>query len=386
MRHSPEDLKQMQSLPLDYKIILSEERIKAWYDTWTKFEIYDKETGKTRFDTIAVYHWEEPKMKPSEYIVSQEQGQVYVGFSGGKDSTVLKHIVENMGGVWDVPSLFVNTGLEYPEIQRFAMSQPNVITVRPEMRFDEVIKKYGYPLVSKEVAQTVYEAKRNAETGKYTYRLKKLHGECVDKDGNPSQYNIPQWKFLLDADFDISHKCCDVMKKTPAKDYEKATGRKPMLATMASESRLRYSKWMKFGCNAFNQSRPTSQPLSFWTEQDILHYIKKFDVPYCSVYGDIQLKQKKEFSAQVNLIDYLGCYEPEDTLETTACDRTGCIFCMFGCHLEKEPNRFQRLKETHPRQYEYCIGGGELVDGKWKPNKEGLGLGHVLDYIGVKYE
>ena len=386
MRHSPEDLKQMQSLPLDYKIILSEERIKAWYDTWTKFEIYDKETGKTRFDTIAVYHWEEPKMKPSEYIVSQEPGQVYVGFSGGKDSTVLKHIVENMGGVWDVPSLFVNTGLEYPEIQRFAMSQPNVITVRPEMRFDEVIKKYGYPLVSKEVAQTVYEAKRNAETGKYTYRLKKLNGECVDRDGNPSQYNIPQWKFLLDADFDISHKCCDVMKKNPAKDYEKATGRKPMLATMASESRLRYTKWMKFGCNAFDQARPTSQPLSFWTEQDILHYIKKFDVPYCSVYGDIQLKQKKEFSAQVNLIDYLGCYEPEDTLETTACDRTGCIFCMFGCHLEKEPNRFQRLKETHPRQYEYCIGGGELVDGKWKPNKEGLGLGHVLDYIGVKYE
>ena len=89
---------------------------------------------------------------------------------------------------------------------------------------------------------------------------------------------------------------------------------------------------------------------------------------------------------QINIVDYLGCYEPEDTLETTGCDRTGCIFCMFGCNSEKDPNRFQRLKETHPRQYEYCIGGGEMVDGKWQPSKDGLGLGKVLDYIGVKYD
>ena len=143
-------------------------------------------------------------------------------------------------------------------------------------------------------------------------------------------------------------------------------------------------------CNAFEATRPTSQPLSFWTEQDILHYIKKYDVPYCPVYGDIEIKKNvdndKVFEGQINMIDYLGSYEPEDTLATTGCDRTGCIFCMFGCHLEKAPNRFQRLKETHPKQYKYCIGGGEMVDGKWQPNKEGLGLGHVLDYIGVKYE
>ena len=92
------------------------------------------------------------------------------------------------------------------------------------------------------------------------------------------------------------------------------------------------------------------------------------------------------FEGQINVIDFLGCYEPQDKLKTTGCNRTGCIFCMFGCHLEKEPNRFQRLKETHPRQYEYCIGGGAMVDGKWQPTKEGLGLGKVLDYIGVKYE
>ena len=115
-------------------------------------------------------------------------GQVYVSFSGGKDSTVSKHLVETtIGEIYKpdtdmseyVPSVFVNTGLEYPEIQRFAMSQPNVITVRPEKRFDEVIKEYGYPVISKEVAQVIEEARRHETTGKYTYRNKNfiLYGE-----------------------------------------------------------------------------------------------------------------------------------------------------------------------------------------------------------------
>ena len=209
----------------------------------------------------------------------------------------------------------------------------------------------------------------------------------MDKDGKLSSYNIPQWRFLLDVPYDISHKCCDVMKKKPAKIYEKQTSRKPFIATLASESRLRKTQWIQYGCNAFEKARPTSQPLSFWTEQDILHYIKKYNVPYCSVYGDIVYDSGEEVTdGQTNIIDFTGEYEPTDKLKTTGYDRTGCIFCMFGCHLEKEPNRFQRLKETHPRQYEYCIGGGEMVDGKWQPSKEGLGLGKVLDYIGVKYE
>ena len=326
-KHQAYELKQMQSLPLDIKIRMTKERIEQWYEYW--------------------------------------DGMVYVSFSGGKDSTVLKHIVDSMYD--DVPAVFVNTGLEYPEIQKFAMSQENVVTVRPEMRFDEVIKKYGYPIVSKEVAQTVWEAKKNVQTGKYEYRIKKLNGELLDKNGKLSTYNIPKWKFLLDAPYDISHKCCDVMKKRPAKTYERKTGRKAIIGTLASESTLRKTQWVKYGCNAFESKRPTSQPLSFWTEQDILSYIKQFDVPYCSVYGDIIPVDEGAL------------------LKTTGCDRTGCIFCMFGCHLEKEPNRFQRLKETHPRQYEYCIGGGEMVDGKWQPSKEGLGLGKVLDYINVKY-
>lgn len=387
-RHLPQHLKQFQSLPLDAKIEMTKDRIKAWYDAWWRYEIYDEKTGKTRFVTFDNRNYnDEPPMKETEYIVSAHPGSVYVSFSGGKDSTVLKHIVDSMYD--DVPSLFVNTGLEYPEIQKFAMSQKNVVTVRPEMRFDEVIKKYGFPVVSKEVANTVRGAKHGGGSGKWkTTRMQRLRGELLDSDGNKSAYNCEKWAFLLDAPFEVSDQCCAVMKKKPAKQYEKETGRKPIIGTLANESRYRQQQWVRNGCNSFDGARARSAPLSFWTEQDILHYIKRYDVPYCSVYGDIRIKPHGEDGSldQLDLIDYLGCYAPEDTLITTGCKRTGCIFCMFGCHLEKEPNRFQMLKETHPRQYNYCINGGEMVDGKWQPSKEGLGLGKVLDYIGVDYE
>ena len=343
-KHLPDDLRQMQSLPLEAKIIMTQQRIRQWYEYW--------------------------------------DGQVYVGFSGGKDSTVLKHIVDQMYD--NVPALFVNTGLEYPEIQKFVKEvkagkygcfNSDVEIFRPEMRFDDVLKKYGYPVVSKNVSHSVKIAKRNPDG-------KVMKNQFTPE--NKGRFGFYKWKFLIDAEFETSEECCNVMKKAPAKQYSKQTGRKPILGTQASESSLRYSKWLKNGCNAFEGSSPTSQPLSFWTEQDILHYIKKYKVPYCSVYGEIVADTGDD--NQINLIDYLGSYEEEDKLKTTGCSRTGCIFCMFGCHLEKEPNRFQRLKETHPRQYEYCIGGGEMVDGKWQPSKEGLGLGKVLDYIGVNYK
>ena len=106
-----------------------------------------------------------------------------------------------------------------------------------------------------------------------------------------------------------------------------------------------------YGCNAFDKKRPTSQPLSFWTEQDILRYIKEFNIPYAKVYGDI--------------------VEENGILRCTGEPRTGCFACMYGVHLEKEPNKFQRMKVSHPKLYNYCING--------------LGLGEVLDFIGVKY-
>ena len=411
--HGPNDLRQLQMLPLEYKVLLTRERIRAWYESWTQFVIEDLDTGKIRYETIDTRDYmAEPKLKKSEWIKSAYPGQVYVSFSGGKDSTVLKHIVDSMYD--DVPAVFVNTGLEYPEIQSFVRDiksgkhpcfNSDIEILRPKMRFDEVLKKHGYPVIGKRQAEAISLARKNIEQGKYTLRLRILGisadeakemglelppGEMLaryEKTVGGSKYYNPQHRHLLDADFRISAACCDEMKKKPVFRYQRETGKKPFIATMAHESMVRKDVWIKHGCNAFDSEHPTSTPMAFWTEQDVLHYIKKYDVPYCPVYGEIHVKPSADAEdGQINAIDYLKCWEPEDILETTGCKRTGCIFCMFGCHLEKEPNRFQRLKETHPRQHDYCINGGEMVDGIWQPSKDGLGLGKVLDYIGVKYE
>lgn len=274
----------------------------------------------------------------------------YVSFSGGKDSTVLLHLVRSLYP--QIKAMFVDTGLEYPEIKQFVKTIDNVDIIRPEKKFNQVIEEYGFPIISKEVSECVSQARKAITTGKYLYRLHQLEGTLLDKEGKPSKYNQKKWAFLLDAPFKISNQCCNIMKKGPAHKYNKQTGRVPMIGTLAEESRLRTQKYLKQGCNGFNNKIPTSNPIAFWTEQDILEYLVKFNVPYASVYGDI-------------VQDENGKYY------TTGCQRTGCMFCGFGCHLEKSPNRFQKLKETHPKQYDYII------------NK--LGFGPVLDYINVLY-
>lgn len=79
MTRTKEDLRELQALPLDLKILKTKNRIKEWYDYFG--------------------------------------GQVYVSFSGGKDSTVLLHIARELYP--DIEAVFVNTGLEYPEIRKF---------------------------------------------------------------------------------------------------------------------------------------------------------------------------------------------------------------------------------------------------------------------------
>ena len=180
----------------------------------------------------------------------------------------------------------------------------------------------------------------------------------VDTDEYSKIYDRSKYIFMLDAKFACSDMCCKVMKKAPAHEYGKITGRKAITAQMASESKLRTTQWIKNGCNGFDMKTPISNPMSFWTEQDVLLYIKLNNLPICSVYGDVVIDYDAEGSVngQMDLSELSANYGLFDTgnrpLKTTGCSRTGCVLCGFGCHLEKPgEGRFERLKETHPGMY-----------------------------------
>lgn len=309
---SKERLKELQALPLERKVGFTAARITEWYNHYN--------------------------------------GKVYVSFSGGKDSTVLLHIARTLFP--DIKAVFVDTGLEYPEIKEFVKTFDNVDIIRPKKSFLQVIEEYGYPVISKEVAKRVYEL-RNAIKKNYVGFAHEQFG-LVPKTGRFSdRYDYSRYAYLKDAPFKISDKCCDIMKKRPAHTYTKETGLHPIIGTMACESALRRTNWLRHGCNAFDGKEPKSAPMSFWTEQDVLQYIKLHNIPVVSVYGSL--------------------VEDKGQLKFTGCHRTGCVFCAFGAQCDKFPNRFQRLKETHPKLWDYCINGK-------------LNMKEVLDFIGVPYE
>lgn len=302
---------------------------------------------------------------------------VYVSFSGGKDSTVLLHIARNLYP--SIKAVFVDTGLEYPEIREFVKSFDNVDWLRPKKTFKQVIEEYGYPFISKEVSQRVKDVRTAEKKGNHnSYALQMFLGNYKDANGEKSQFNQEKWVFLLDLPYDISHQCCNVMKKQPVHKYGKETGRKPMTAQMASESKMRTQKWLQNGCNGFDMKSPISNPMAFWTEQDVLLYIKEYNIPIASVYGEVVVDYEAEgqLEGQMDMSELESRFGIFDTgrrlLKTTGCNRTGCMFCGYGCHLEKSPNRFERMKETHPKQYDYIMRTTE---------EGGLNYKEVIDWI-----
>jgi len=428
VKHDADTLKELQAMPLNDKVALTEDRIIEFY------EHYD--------------------------------GKVVISFSGGKDSTVLLNIARRLFP--NIRAAFSNTGLEYPEIQAFVKEHDNVDIVRPKMTFRDIITNYGYPLISKEVAEAIFYARRNQPswtkliTGQYTipdergykeavrrqrdltgqhqygpetaharsihnpgqgggtedrailsdsvctgrkqrmlgtYKVPPEYGGATSRSkstellgnrrdgGGISLYNKARWLPLAHVPFRIHSYCCNVMKKLPMHAYQSANGVRPILATLATESRMRKQAWVRTGCNAFEGKDPKSTPMAFWTEDDVLRYIDREKLPICTVYGEVVCDSERCRNS--------GLY------------RTGCIFCMFGAN-HKDDHRFQQLRDIQPRLYDYCMRGGQWVDNPdyieglpstpnelgwipwnpkkiWTPSAEGLGMRYVIDCVNAIY-
>lgn len=313
LKFPKDNFKSMVNQPYELKPSFSMKRVYQWWDNWN--------------------------------------GMIYVSFSGGLDSTVLAYLVCEAYRHYDlsgtIPLVFSDTGIEFPEIREFVREYYEWLKkqfpeldiqleiIRPNTNFKEVCETLGFPIISKENAAKIRKLRHGNLSDRYRNYL--LNGDERGKLGKLAN----KWQYLTNKEttkFDISEKCCDKLKKEPFKQYEKQTKRYMIVGITQDESFMRENKYNHTGCNVYDGATIKSQPLGFWTKQDVLRFKTERNIPICSVYGRVEQNCQG--------IYYL-----------TGEQRTGCVLCGFGCHLEKGRNRIQRLgdssSKSHKAMYEW---------------------------------
>lgn len=326
---------------------------------------------------------------------------VSISFSGGADSSVL---LDMFAKFWSTQKMqhnnkpllvvYANTSNEFASMPkhvkdfcRYIEQKYNITidlhTVRSDISFVDVIKTEGYPVASKKIARMIRDVREYFSEHNIQYSdIAQYLDQGIDTADSLRKMNFPativlrlsghtrenrlcktwsipkKWRFLIDAPFPISEHCCDILKKQPIKLVQKEVQANPIYGTLAEDSQMRKDAYLKTGCNAFKNGHGKSTPIGFWTRQDVLRYLHDFNIPIAPPYGEIITLEDGsfEFSGEHN---------------------TGCKLCLFGCHLEHEPNRIQRLAEIEPATYRFALKD---------QNDGGLGYRKVMDYLGIPYE
>lgn len=291
---------------------------------------------------------------------------------GGLDSITLLLFIRSLG--YDVPAISVST-LEDKSIQEIH-KQLGIESLKPLKSKTAILQEFGFPVLSKEIAgkiellqnpsaknATVRHAIITGETGAYggfrkNTRMKMSQkwlnlfgGYENEKEG--TNYQIPNFK--------VSSKCCYYLKEKPCDDWAKEHNSVPFLGLMASEGGRREKSLMINGCNYFGKSTIRSCPFAIFNRNDILQLALDLNVPIPKIYGTIER-------------------DDNGNLYTTDAQRTGCSMCGFGIHLEKRPHRFDRLKESNPKEWEFW-----MMNCCKDEDGTAYGWGRVLDYIGVEW-
>lgn len=283
---------------------------------------------------------------------------------GGLDSITLLLFLRKIG--IDCPAISVSS-LEDKSIQRIHR-ELGVIALKPLKSKVEIIREFGYPILSKEIAGKIALLQNPSEKNK-TVRHAIITGETGDYGGNRTGTRMQlsaKWLKLFGGyeneaegvnygkpDFLVSDKCCYYLKEKPCDDWAKEHHSVPYLGLMASEGGRREKALMRNGCNYFGETTIRSAPFAIFSRQDLLQLALDLNVPVPEIYGEIQRG-------------------PDGMLRTTKAQRTGCSMCGFGIQLEARPHRFDRLYERNPKEWEF-----------WMYD---MGWGHVLDYIGVGWQ
>lgn len=283
---------------------------------------------------------------------------------GGLDSITLLLFLRSIN--IDCPAVSVSC-LEDKSIQAIHR-QLGVIPLKPIKSKVEVIREFGYPIISKETANKIHLLQNPTDRNK-TVRHAIITGETGEYGGNRTGTRMKMSQKWLSkfggadaegaalgysaATFKVSDKCCYYLKEKPCAIYAKENNSSPYLGLMASEHGRREKVLMTTGCNYYGKTHKRSAPFAIFSRDDLLHLAQDLNVPVPAIYGEIKIG--------------------EDGLRyTTGAQRTGCSMCGFGVHLEKRPHRFDQLRERNEKEWRF-----------WMYD---MGWGEVLDYCSIEWE
>lgn len=317
-------------------------------------------------------------------------GQAYVAV-GGLDSITLYMFLRSIG--INVPAVSASS-LEDKSIQRVHKAL-GVQALKPEKPKVSVIRDFGWPVLSKEIAGKISLLQHPSEKNA-TVRHAIITGETGKQGGYQKQSRMKLAQKWLDLfggyenenegveygkpDFLVSDKCCYYLKEKPCNDYAKQSGRYPYMGLMASEGGRRQKALMINGCNYISAGTKRSCPFATFQRNDILRLaieMNQWYLDHADLFPGVDGKPIESIIPDI----YGEIVRDENgNLRTTKAQRTGCSMCGFGIQKEKRPHRFDLLFERNPKEWELWMNHVvQREDGSW------YGWGHVLDYIGVEW-
>lgn len=307
-----------------------------------------------------------------------DNGKNYAVSVGGLDSIVLLLFTRSILGE-QVQGMSVSA-LEDKSIQRIH-KELGVVPIKPGMSFVRILNTVGFPIYSKQIAKDLEHLqipKKEADFRKTYYNHALMTGETGPWGGFRQSEGMKMDDSLLElfggewadhrpdlnckcANFKVSAQCCEIMKEAPSRQYQEEHNIWPFLGLMQVEGGQRRFSLRKYGCNYVGKESQRSCPFNYFSRQDLLTLALDLKAPVPEIYGEIVM-------------------DSDGKLRTTKAQRTGCVMCGFGIHLESRPHRFDRLYMRNPKEWEFWMEKCCTDDDDTK-----YGWGRVLDYIGVKW-
>lgn len=275
-----------------------------------------------------------------EELYYETDGKCYISYSGGKDSTVLLALVKLCEEVYTIPengipAVFVNTGIEMGVTIDFVKwvkenYYQNLITIRPSVSFDWVLKTCGKPIKSKMKSEMLDRWQKGSRTDYVIRRM--IYGKSKDGASFERTKIADKDAHMISDDFAIhaSNKCCDYLKKRPFAKYAKennsggfAIGIR-MVEQGAREiaTKKRLSKGGRV-CSYVSHGIIKKAPIIDWADEDVDEFVKKYNVPLSRAYTEYGFH------------------------------RTGCMACPYA--FKWLPNDLKYLHDHEPNRYKAAM-------------------------------